>query len=164
MLTPDTVTTALQVQRVYPRTLAEKSSVLIGDVIEQINGKPVSSQLELIQISKSLRPGDQVSFSIIRNNKVASLSTSISRHSNRIFQDRWGGGPFNRRRFGFTNVLTHDIPIQPDQCGGPLVDLHARTVGINVARSLRVATLAIPIEQVHKFVLSVRPEAEIVVK
>ena len=157
-----TLHTSLAVQRVDLHSIAEQSGVLIGDEIEQFNGKQVTSQKELIEISKSLNPGDQVTFVVKRNKQLINLSTTISRNSKRIFHDLWGGGPFSRRRFGFTNVLTHDIPIQPDQCGGPLVDLHARTVGINVARSLRVATLAIPVERIRQFVLANRADADLV--
>ncbi len=153
---------SLVVERVDPHTIAEQSGIMIGDEIEQFNGIQVSSQQELIEISQSLKPGDDVTFVVNRNDQPVNLSTTISRSSQRIFQDQWGGGPFSRRRFGFSNVLTHDIPIRPNQCGGPLVDLHARAVGINVARSLRVATLAIPIDQVRQFVLANRPHADLV--
>lgn len=157
-----TLHTSLAVQRVDPHSIAEQSGVLIGDELEQFNGKKVSSQQELIGIFESLKPGDEVTLVVNRDDRMVNLSTTISRNSKRIFQDLWGGGPFSRRRFGFSNVLCHDIPIQPEQCGGPLVDLHARTVGINVARSLRVATLAIQVEQVRQFVLANRPDAALV--
>jgi serine protease Do len=41
-------------------------------------------------------------------------------------------------------VLEHDTILQPNQCGGPLVDLDGQVVGINIARANRVATYAIP--------------------
>jgi serine protease Do len=62
--------------------------------------------------------------------------------------DRWGGGPFSERRFDIPAVLPHDIPVAPEDCGGPLFDRHGRLVGINIARALRVATYAVPIERV----------------
>ena len=34
--------------------------------------------------------------------------------------------------------------IQAAQCGGPLVDLDGRAVGLNIARADRTATYAIP--------------------
>jgi serine protease Do len=156
--------TRLTVQRVDPHSIAEQSGILMGDEIEQFNGTRVSTESELLDIYESLKPGDQVTFVVNRNQQSMNLSTTISRSAKREFQDLWGGGPFSRRRFGFSNILTHDIPIRPDQCGGPLVDLHGRTVGVNIARSLRVATLAIPINQVYKFVLANRPQAELVTK
>ncbi len=45
-------------------------------------------------------------------------------------------------------VLQHDIPLSPEECGGPLLDLDGHCVGINVARAGRVKTLAVPASDV----------------
>jgi serine protease Do len=41
-------------------------------------------------------------------------------------------------------VLQHDTPLFPEQCGGPLLDLEGKVVGINIARQGRISSLAIP--------------------
>ena len=46
----------------------------------------------------------------------------------------------------FELALQHDSPLQAKQCGGPLVDLTGKVVGINIARSGRVDSLALPAE------------------
>jgi serine protease Do len=53
-------------------------------------------------------------------------------------------GPVSRRRSGFPQVIQHDTVLHPAQCGGPLVDLDGKAVGINIARAGRVATYALP--------------------
>jgi len=45
-------------------------------------------------------------------------------------------------------VLQHDTILNPKDCGGPVVNLDGKTVGINIARSGRVESLAIPAEAV----------------
>ena len=57
-------------------------------------------------------------------------------------------GPLSPKIDGFPFVLQHDIPLEPAQCGGPLLDLDGRCVGINVARAGRVKTLAIPVGKI----------------
>ena len=53
------------------------------------------------------------------------------------------GGPLSDRRGGFEAALQHDTVLLPSQCGGPLVDLDGKAVGINVARAGRVESYAI---------------------
>ena len=54
------------------------------------------------------------------------------------------GGRLSKRRTGFPLALQHDTVLQPNQCGGPLVDLDGQVVGINIARASRVASYALP--------------------
>ena len=52
-------------------------------------------------------------------------------------------------RTGFTDAIQHELPLPPDAMGGPLVDLEGKAVGINIARSDRVTTFALPSELVQ---------------
>ena len=46
-------------------------------------------------------------------------------------------------------ILQHDSVLKPSECGGPLVDLDGKVVGINIARAGRTETYAIPSEVVQ---------------
>ena len=54
------------------------------------------------------------------------------------------GGALSGRRTGFPMVIQHDTVIRPADCGGPLVDLEGRVLGVNIARAGRVETWALP--------------------
>jgi S1-C subfamily serine protease len=58
------------------------------------------------------------------------------------------GSTLSERRNGFPTILQHDQVIAPTDCGGPLVDLDGKAVGINIARAGRVESYAIPTEVV----------------
>ena len=58
------------------------------------------------------------------------------------------GSELSRKRTGFPVILQHDTIIKPKDCGGPLVDLDGKTVGINIARAGRTESYAIPTEAV----------------
>ena len=62
-------------------------------------------------------------------------------------QDNMGSTLSSRRR-NFTLALQHDSKLNADQCGGPIVDISGRAIGINIARSGRVSSLALPNEVV----------------
>jgi serine protease Do len=58
------------------------------------------------------------------------------------------GGALSDRRNGFPIILQHDAALRPSDCGGPLVDLDGKVVGINIARAGRTETYAAPTQAV----------------
>ena len=56
------------------------------------------------------------------------------------------GGPLSENRKDFPNALQHDLTLRPNECGGPLIDLDGKLVGVNIARGGRVKSYAIPTE------------------
>ena len=50
----------------------------------------------------------------------------------------------SEKRSNFPNALQHDLTLNPNECGGPLVDLDGTVVGVNIARGGRVKSYAIP--------------------
>ena len=65
-------------------------------------------------------------------------------------------GPGSERLSGFPSALQHDIPLDPSMCGGPLLDLNGRCIGINVSRAGRVKTLAIPASDVRELLATTK--------
>ena len=63
------------------------------------------------------------------------------------------GSVLSNRRGGFPKILQHDTVIKPADCGGPLVDLDGKVVGINIARAGRSESYAIPSEAVRELLL-----------
>jgi serine protease Do len=60
------------------------------------------------------------------------------------------GSILSNRRGGFPVILQHDTVLRHTDCGGPLVDLDGKVVGINISRTGRVESYAIPAEVVQK--------------
>lgn len=161
---PDSDTRILQgleVQRVYPRSVSEQTGLYVGDLLQTVNGIQLSSRYEVDKFAKSLRVGQKLRVVVIRDGKKKTLSTRIESLAPKMVHDRWGGGPFSERRFGFHQVISHDSVIEPEQCGGPLVDLEGNVLGINIARSMRVASFAIPLREVESFVRTVQPDIQL---
>ena len=53
-------------------------------------------------------------------------------------------GLTSKRKAGFSDVLQHEIPLSPTAMGGPLMNLKGLAIGVNIARSDRVTTFALP--------------------
>ena len=64
---------------------------------------------------------------VLRNNREVSLRAVLSRSSSG--QMTWGymmnrmSGRMSQRRAGFPQAIQHDTVLEPEMCGGPVVDL-----------------------------------------
>ena len=152
---------AMKVTRVYPRTLAERVGILVGDALISINGMVVTNSAQIKEVGQQLRVGQTIRIRVVRDKQVLTLSRTIERLSPLSIHDRWGGGPFSAKRFGFNNVIAHDSIISPTDCGGPILDLDGNVVGINISRSMRSATFAIGIDRVAGFIKLADPNLKL---
>ena len=133
---------------VVDASAADKAGIQEGDVVLRIDNKPVQSSDELVSIINQRLPGEDVELSVRRETGELSLTATLGRRAdldqeNSNFQS-FLGGELSFRRTGFQTVLQHDTFLLPEHCGGPLVDLEGRVVGINIARAERIASYALP--------------------
>ena len=49
-------------------------------------------------------------------------------------------------------VLQHDTVLDPNECGGPLLNVEGKAAGINIARAGRVLSYAIPAREARKLI------------
>jgi serine protease Do len=71
-------------------------------------------------------------------------------NSRHIANNLAGGKSF--RRDGFQLAISHDGPLRPEECGGPIFDLDGKFLGINISRFSRTRTYAIPKTVLKQFV------------
>ncbi|MEX0586797.1 MAG: trypsin-like peptidase domain-containing protein, partial [Pirellulales bacterium] len=135
---------------VNPDSGAAKAGLIAGDVIRSVNNQVVKTHDELVAIVARYKPGDTLSLVVIRSGKEQALKATLGVLPNAgrsLFQNALGGS-LSDRRSNFPRVLQHDSVLRPADCGGPLVDLDGRAVGINIARAGRVESYAIPADEV----------------
>jgi len=154
---PDNPTKIIGVRSNSP---AQKAGMEAGDVIMKVNGKVVTTNQELVLTIRSYQPGEKVELLIKRGDqeltKTAVLGT-LAKLFHEDGEDRAEfqnqlGGQLSERRGGFPSVIQHDSVLKPSECGGPLVDLDGKAVGINIARAGRVETFALPSSVVREAV------------
>ena len=122
----------LRLTRVYPRTVGERLGLLVGDRIVQVNRKPIASRAQFEKMEKEIQVGDLISIRYQRGNSLYEITDHVPELTKLSKRDRWGGGPFSKRRNGFGEVIVHDSVIEPTDCGGPLVNLQGQFCGINI--------------------------------
>jgi serine protease Do len=140
------------VQSVSPGLPAALGGLKAGDVIEKINDEVTKLPKDVTQLLTKYKPGDRISVEVTRNGKPVKLSMNLV-SSDRLAPKTNGenltrlseaGGTVSKRHGSFVSAFTHDTVIQSTDCGGPVVNLDGKAVGLNIARVDRTATYAIP--------------------
>ncbi len=135
------------VREVLPHSGAAKAGLKPNDVITQLDGVPVKTRQSVVQTIRGRRTGDSVQVHVQRGDQSLTLAVELldmmEIANGETFQEEIGGR-LSKRRTGFSLALQHDTVLQPNQCGGPVVDLDGKVVGINIARANRVASYALP--------------------
>jgi serine protease Do len=99
-------------------------------------------------------PGDVVRLAVLRGEQRLELDATLRlRSSSEGSRESRRGNtmtPISGVSSGFGEVLAHDAIVWPEQCGGPVLDLDGRAVGLNIARFDRTATHALDAKRVMK--------------
>jgi serine protease Do len=146
---------------------AEKAGVKTNDVILAVNGKAIKGREELVEELKTFREGQMVKLRVKREGKELDLEVVLKSEEEMFgrrmfdrqsFMNRMGGD-VSRRAEDFGQVIQHDTVLEPWLCGGPLVNLDQKVVGINIARAGRVASYALPADLARQALARLRVEA-----
>jgi len=151
----------VKVARVLPGGNAGKAGMKVGDVITRVNEVVCDTPEKLIREVSGTAPGDSVELHFLRGGKPQSKSIQLGDRGELDDMMSMGerGDRMNRfgteisgKSTGFLRVLQTDLPIRPEQCGGPVCNLDGEVIGINIARAGRIKTYALPSADVEALV------------
>ena len=145
----------VRVVLVVPDSAAQEAGIQPNDVVQELNGEKVSTLFQLRNLISAKRPGQRIRIQVLRNNSELVFQPELKeRPTSQRPNERFGilGLQVSKRKTGFPVVIQHDLFLRPDQCGGPLVDLQGQVIGINIARNDRVASYAIPSDQIARLI------------
>ena len=114
---------------------------LRGDIILSIAGKEIHSQKDAHDCVDGHQVGEQVAVRLIRDGKRMDLTLELVAEpltNSKAYAD-------------FPTLFEHDIPLSLGQCGGPLVDLSGKAVGMTMYRG-EYGCMAIPGDCVERLV------------
>ena len=141
-----------KILQVVPDSPAEKAGLKVDDVITKLNDKMVSSRDELVSAVHRFSPGQEVTLEVRRGDKhmdvKATLASAVGAATRAETMNRMGG-PLSGRSANFPAVLQHDTVLTPTQCGGPVVTLDGKAIGVNIARAGRVESYALPADVIQ---------------
>ncbi|MEW6745315.1 MAG: PDZ domain-containing protein [Planctomycetota bacterium] len=140
------------VREVEPDTAAAAVGIEPGDVIIEIGGTPVQRMEDVIDLIGRHRAGEVVRVRVRRGEATLDFDPTLTvrpgsdRSSSRLEGDR------SRLRGGFPSAFQHDSVLRPEDCGGALLALHGKAVGLNIARAGRTASYAIPAAEMVRLI------------
>ena len=143
--------TGVRVTRV-PQAVAKetKDGVQAGDLLTHVNGTAVATVEECASVveKQTATAGEPVVLTLRRDDREATciVRADSGNIQNRIHQYEYAR--VSLRRNGFPSALSHDAIVAGANCGGPIVDLEGRIIGVNIARIQRCSTLAISASRV----------------
>ncbi len=146
----------VRISSVVLKSPAENADLLVNDVIEKIDDQEVKDIENFKLILENYEINDRVTLTIKRRSKTKEVRLTlgerdkISPENQRSNQQNSMGSILSRRRKNFPEAFQHDSMLSSSTCGGPIVDLSGKIVGINIARAGRVSSLALPTSVVLK--------------
>jgi len=160
----------VKISTVTPKSAAAKAGLKVNDLVLAIAGTAVESMEALQTTLQKYKPGDVVAVRIKRGDEELDLDAKLGKRppARADIQNNMGS-ELSQRRAGFPDILQHDSVVKPKDCGGPLVDLDGKVIGINIARAGRAESFAVPAEVIRPLLpelmsgrLAPRPAAEAV--
>ena len=145
---------------------AAEAGLRNGDVLLRIDGETFSTVQAFADHVSMLEPGKTIQVNYRRGGKGAEANIVLGSRAEAgdLFDPAHAmdllGGATSKHRTGYPDVWQHDIGLAPFRMGGPAVDLEGRILGINIARSGRVKTYAIPSSLVLQWLEDLTPAAE----
>ena len=97
---------------------AYEAGIRIGDVILTIAGRDIRDEEDLLKCVSGRVEGERVPVGLLRGGQRQDLILSLVAEPKPLA--------------GFPTLFEHDMPLTPDVCGGPVVDLAGELVGITL--------------------------------
>jgi S1-C subfamily serine protease len=140
------------IANVAPGSGAEAAGVQVGDILLEIDERPVRDGPAVIRAVSRYKPGDEVSLALLREGQEEVLEAVIGYRSGRSLRgdlQNSMGSSLSDRAVDFPAVLQHDSVLNANEMGGPLLDLHGNVLGLNIARAGRTETYALPAQVIQ---------------
>lgn len=145
----------VQVRSVADDSGAKRAGIRPGDVITRVNNRPISGLMELRNSLVGLAPGSTAQVQLRRGEDELKLDVPLGNRpeipsfpNERLQIMESMGGKLSRVRDAFSHAVQTDMRPEPNQIGGPVVDLAGRVVGITLARTDRTRSFMMPAKAV----------------
>ena len=122
--------------------LAYSAGVRQHDLLNSINGRRILAEADMLEAANHRRTGDVVPVRLERAGKMIDLLLPLAP------QTRYTGN--NYRADDFPSVIECAVPFCSFECGGPIVDLSGRVIGVTIARVASHGGMVIPGDCVRK--------------
>jgi serine protease Do len=136
---------------------AAEAGIVPGDLLLSLNGQPIRDDGDVDKCVEKSSPGEILPIVIERDGQRLDLSVKLGEEPYVRCPGAFGRYR-NLRADDFPFVFEHDIPLTLDECGGPIIDLNGKAIGITIARVGQHGCMAIPADAIEPLVLRLKNE------
>ena len=150
---------------VLPGSGADEAGIRRGDTLYSVNGTTLDNREAVIgEIGRVGRAGEFLRIGVDRADRRFEVDARLMDLTDELLDktEMEVNGRVSARSTGFSTVFSHDTVLEPQECGGPLVNLDGKVVGINIARAGRVTSYALPSGTVKPLVDGMLAQAKLV--
>ena len=139
----------IRISQIVNKSPADLADLRVNDVILEIDGEVAKDRRFLSETLGQYDINDRVTLTIRRGGKEIKIKLTlaerdkVSPDNTRSNTQNSMGSVLSRRRKDFPDSFQHDSMLSSSTCGGPILDLSGKAVGINIARAGRVSSLAL---------------------
>jgi len=157
------------IEQIVPKGAAAEAGLKDQDIITALDGTEVRDPIEFGNLIRGRKAGQKVTIDYLRGDQTGQVTVTLKERAmpDRIRNDprmKLSHGQLSEKTSGYPDVIQHDIPIAPQLCGSPLLDLSGRCIGINVSRAGRTRTFAIPADEIQRILKTLGAPKRPVVK
>ena len=141
------------VKQIVPGGAAAKAGLRQGDIITKTDGEELDSTEKLTKKLATSKPGAVMILDYLRGGVPSAVRLALgdrSKINSQANTQNSMGTEISDMRTGFQKALQTDLPITPEECGGPVVDLDGNVVGITIARAGRINTYVLLANEVRQ--------------
>ena len=153
----------VRITMVVENSSAQRAGLRRGDILTKVNGVSGLTNSSVRRVLRSIRPNSDIQLEFLRAGTVmralATLSSHPEEERNPVELQNRQAGPISSIRSGFPLAFYHDTVLAPNECGGPIVDLEGRAIGINLARAGRTSSYGVHSAELLEVVAAIETEA-----
>lgn len=150
----------VQVMEVIRSGAAFRAGIQKDDVVLSIDGQRMTSVSQMVRKVGGIAPNSDVKVVVLRDNQQRNVDVVLTprfvpEYGEEVFLSRYNDRE-NRGKYaslnnsGYPDAIQTDTDLYPHQAGGPVYDLSGKAVAMNISRSARVVSYAIPARSVLK--------------
>jgi serine protease Do len=158
----------LIIDQLEPGFGAEEAGLKPGDIVLKVDERIVTNSAQVIEILQEFRQGQKVHIRYLRAQQELDADIELKTpKAGQMGTDSFANdretrmsGDVSLRSEGFEEAIEHDTVLKPWQCGGPLVNLDGKAIGLNIARASRFATYALPASLAQQILAKLKIKAQ----
>lgn len=136
---------------IQPQSGAHAAGLQSGDLILELDKRPIDTPLSMRTALQGKNPGDKVELKVQRGEEVYQCSLVLSNRpemtqfsGERLEAMNAVGNPMNLRRSQFPFVIQSDMTMPPYHAGAPVLGIDGKLVGLALSRAGRIETYILP--------------------